>query len=150
VICCVMPAAGGSILGAIVVVIAAIYGIEWVLARIFWILGSAAVIAVVAIAALVPLMRWAARRDAARMALWREAHVPAQLPAQLRAERVSEVPASLASEVNGAGLRSRPAIEHHHYGPQIHVYGPDGEETAARIIRSALPTPDLPPTIGKP
>ncbi len=31
-----------------------------------------------------------------------------------------------------------PAIEHHHFGLQVRIYGRDGEEAAARIIRHAL------------
>ena len=119
-ICCVMPAAGGGIVGAIVVAIAAIYGIEWVAARIFWIPGSAAVIA-----AMVLLMRWARRRDALRLPLWRVREVPAQL----YAEPVTELPRA-----------ERQVIEnhwhvHHHYagGPEpAHVTaipGTAGDDT---------------------
>lgn len=32
-----------------------------------------------------------------------------------------------------------PAIVSHYHGPQIRIYGRDGEEAAARIIRQALP-----------
>jgi hypothetical protein len=36
---------------------------------------------------------------------------------------------------------SKPAIEHHehnHYGPEFHIYGADGQDAAARLIRKAL------------
>ena len=109
VICCVMPAAGGgSVFLVIMAAVAAVEGMEWALARIWWILGTAAVIAALAVAAMVPLMRWARRRDAQPVALWR-----GEAPARLRAEPVTELPRT-----------DRPAIEqhfhvHHHYaGPE--------------------------------
>ena len=30
------------------------------------------------------------------------------------------------------------AIEHHHHGPEFHIYGADGQEAAAALIRKAL------------
>ena len=118
-ICCVMPAAGGSIFGAIVVAVAAVYGIEWALARILWILGSAVIIAALAVAAMVPLMRWAQRRDAVRLPLWRVR----EAPAQLYAEPVTELPRT-----------ERPAI-----APVINLnfYDTPASERAI-IIRTAI------------
>ena len=115
-ICCVMPAAGGSILGAVVVVIAAIYGIEWVLPRIWWIVGSAAVISAQAVAVLVPLMRRARARDAVRLPLWRDTGAPA---AQLRAAPGTERPRT-----------ERPAIEQH-FPVHHHSAGPDRARVSA-------------------
>ena len=111
-ICCVMPAAGGSIFGAIVVAVAAVYGIEWALARILWILSAAVIIAVVTVAAMVPLMRWAL--------LWRVR----EAPAQLYAEPVTELPRT-----------ERPAI-----APAVinlNFYGVPAAERAT-IIRTAI------------
>ena len=119
-ICCVMPAAGGSIFGAIVVAVAAVYGIEWALARILWILSAAVIIAVVTVAAMVPLMRWAQRRDAVRLPLWRVR----EAPAQLYAEPVTELPRT-----------ERPAI-----APAVinlNFYGVPADERAT-IIRTAI------------
>ncbi len=114
-----MPAAGGSIFGAIVVAVAAVYGIEWALARILWILGSAVIIAAVTVAAMVPLMRWAQRRDAVRVPLWRDTGAP---PAQLYAEPVTELPRT-----------ERPqAIEQH-----FHVHHHYAEPEPARV--TAIP-----------
>ena len=109
----------------------------WLLARIWWILGSSAGVTVAAMLILARLMRWARARDERDAVAWTQRRV------QLRAEAPPPIPAPLPAP-------QRQAIEHHHYGPQIHVYGQDGEETAARIIRSALPPPDLPGTVGKP
>jgi hypothetical protein len=129
-ICCVMPAAGGSIFGAIVVAIAAVYGMEWALARIWWIVGTAAIIAALAVAAVIPLMRWAERRDARRLPLWTVRDAPASVTATVIPQAVPAVQRpELAAPV--------PAIENH-YGPVFKFYGADGEAQAARVIRQAL------------
>lgn len=49
---------------AVVAVVAAILAIEWVAARIWWILGGTAVLAVAAILAVRWLVRWQQRREA--------------------------------------------------------------------------------------
>ena len=120
VICCVMPAAGGgSVFLVIMAAVAAVEGMEWALARIWWILGTAAVIAALAVAAMVPLMRWARRRDAQPVALWR-----GEAPARLRAEPVTELPRT-----------ERPAI-----APAVinlNFYGVPADERAT-IIRTAI------------
>ena len=84
---------------------------------------------VLAVAGVVALMKWSDRRDArhaAQGSLWiaREAIVsarPVSWPQALQAP-------------------APPAIVNH-YGPQFHIYGRDGEEAAARMIRQALTGP---------
>jgi hypothetical protein len=130
-ICCVMPAAGGgSAFLVIMAAVAAVEGIEWVLARIWWIAGSAAIIAALAVAAVIPLMRWAERRDSRRLPLWTVRDAPASVTATVIPQAV---PAVQRPELAG----SVPAIEHN-YGPVLKFYGAEGEAQAARVIRQAL------------
>lgn len=109
---CVQCATGGgaAIFAAVFAAVAAIQGLEWVLARIWWIAGSAAVITALAVAAVIPLMRWAERRDARRLPLWKVREVPASVTATV-----------IPQAVTGA----RPAIENHFH---VHHHYADGRE----------------------
>ena len=112
-ICVQCAAGGGGILVFIMAAVAAIEGAEWVLARIFWILGTGLLCAVLAALAVARLMRWAQRRDARPAALWTVREAPR--PVQLRVEPVLEPPRA-----------ERPAaIEYH-----VHHHYADGPEPA--------------------
>ncbi len=92
----------------------AVYGLAWIAEHIIEVAAISAACGVLAVAAVVALMRWQDRRAA---------RVWAQRPAQLRAERVAEVPRP-----------ERPAI-----APVVNLnfYGlPDDER--ATIIRTAI------------
>jgi len=70
------------------------------------------------------------------------------------ARQAAEVGAMLAERRETLALDARPrqvippsapvlppqpqAIEHHHHGPEFHIYGADGQDAAARLIRKAL------------
>jgi len=115
---------GSTAIGvAVIYVLAAAAGVEaaaWLLARIWWILAALAACAILASWAALRLGRYNDRHAAA---LW------AQRSVQLRAEVIPpSVPAPPQPQ----------AIEHHHHGPEFHIYGADGQEAAARLIRRAL------------
>ena len=111
----------GPVILAVVAGCAAVEGAEWVLARIFWILGTGLLFMVALAVILGWLMRWTARRDAVRVPLWRDTGAP---PAQLYAEPVTELPRT-----------ERPAI-----APAVinlNFYGVPAAERAT-IIRTAI------------
>jgi hypothetical protein len=107
-----------------VVPFAAVFGLAWVGAHLIEVAAVSAACGILAVAAVIPLMRWAERRDARRLPLW----IAREAPAAVTATVIPQVPSPV-----------QPAIEHHHHGPVFNFYGPDGEATAARIIRQALP-----------
>lgn len=97
-----------------VVVLAALEGAAWVLAHILWILGTAAVCAVLTGVAVARLARWS---DARAARLW------AQRPVQLHAAPVTEPRAERAAIA--------PAVVH------LNFYGVPADERAT-IIRTAI------------
>ena len=102
-------------------------GIEvavWLLARIWWILGSSAGVTVAAMLILARLMRWARARDERDALAWERRRVQPGTPAPLRAEPVTELPRT-----------ERPAI-----APAVinlNFYGVPAAERAT-IIRTAI------------
>lgn len=74
-----------------------------------------------AVTAALRIMRAAERRGTMATAHW-----PVQQ--QLRAEAIPQV---------SKGTAPPPIVNN--YGPQLHVYGPGGEQAAARVLRSLLP-----------
>lgn len=112
-ICCAAPAAGGG--GVIVFVmaaVAAVEGVQWILARIWWILGTGLLCAVLAAVAVGWLMRWARRRDARPVALWRPREVSWEPAGQLRAEPVTELPRAEWP----AAIENHYHVHHHYAG----------------------------------
>lgn len=99
-------------------------GLAWVAEHLIEVAIVSGVCGVLTIAAVVAVMRWQDRRQArhaAQSSLW-------------TARKVPGVP---APAVQQAGPVTPPAIVNH-YGPELHIYGQDGEEAAARIIRQAI------------
>lgn len=74
---------------AIAAAAAAIEGTEWVLARIWWIIGAAFVIAVLTGLVLARLMRWARARDERDAVAWERRRVQLEVP---RPARAAEIP----------------------------------------------------------
>ena len=116
---------GGVMLtGAIALV--AVGAVEWIAARVFWILGATALFFVLAVAAVLWLMRLGARREARHAAehpflTTRETSAPA-----LTATAIPQVTQGTTP----------PAIVNNYY---IRIDPADRE--AARIIRQAIPGP---------
>jgi hypothetical protein len=107
-----------------VVPLVAFCGLAWVAEHIVEVAIASGVSGALAVAAVVALMRWQDRRQArhaARSSLWTAREVPG-------------APAPAARQV---GQVTPPAIVNN-YGPQVHIYGWDGGESAARIVRQAL------------
>jgi hypothetical protein len=96
----VVPALVAGVV-AVVVIVAAV---EWVLARIWWILGGTAVVAVLVILAVRWLVRWQQRREAA-----------------YGEQRAAIRHGSAACEIPALGTQPAALNVHHHYGPEIHV-----------------------------
>jgi hypothetical protein len=119
----------GPLAAAAGIAVVVIGALEWLLARIWWLIGGTAVLAAAAIAAYIALARWTDRREA-RFADRRRTELAAQAAAEL-----PHRPRPAAVEA----APQPPAIVNHYHGPQITIYGRDGEEAAARIIRQALP-----------
>ena len=116
---CVQCAAGGGagIFGAVLAVVIASEGIEWVLARIWWIAGFAAIVIALAAVVLWRLMRWAHARDERYRQAWAERQAVLAVPRP-------QVPGPQRQAI-------APAPVH------IHFHGlPDADQ--AHIIRQAL------------
>jgi hypothetical protein len=114
------PCPGGAKGGAgILAVIAAAVAAVMVARVLLWLIvvGAACLAVAVAVAA----------------ALWRR--VNAYHPASAPPYHVEAVTARAIPQV---AVTQAPAIENHYHGPQFHFHGRDGEEAAARIIRTAL------------
>lgn len=110
---CVQCAAGGGGVLVIFAAVAAIEGLQWLLARIWWITGTAVVI-IAAGVALVVLIRRAEERSAERVAIW-------------RAERWPEVGTADAAQIPRAERR---AVENH-YHVHHHYAGPEPARATA-------------------
>jgi hypothetical protein len=102
------------IFGAVAVV-AVIAAVDWLLARIFWLLGASAALVFLAAAALWLLIRRQQRREAAH----------AERSFIVARERPAAIPASPRRELPA------PVIN-------VNIYTADGVTTAARIIRNAI------------
>lgn len=113
-----------------VVVLAALEGFTWLAAHVVEVLAVSAACGVLAVAAVVTLMRMGDRRDA------RQAAGPRLLT--VRAEAVPLVTATATPQVSQG---TTPAIEHHYHAPQFIINGEAGQEMAARLIRQALTVP---------
>ena len=117
-----------AVVGVAVVVIGAL---EWLLARIWWLIGGTVVLAAAVVAAYIALSRWTDRREA-------------RFAERRRAELAERPAAGLPQRPRPAAVEAAPqppAIVNHYHGPHLTIYGRDGEEAAARIIRQALPGP---------
>lgn len=107
-------------------VLGAIFGVGWILDHLVEVIATSAVCGALALAAVVALMRWADRRDARRVELWR-----------VRAETVG--PPTVVTPV--AGTTTRPALPFRDL--HIHFDGmPDTEQAA--VIRRAIGRTDQP------
>jgi hypothetical protein len=103
-----------------VVPLVAFLGVDWVVEHLVEVVAVSATCGVLAVAAVVALMRWADRRDARRAAMWQFRHVR-----EVPSARPAEVPSAVRPELAASGLHLR-------------FYGlPDAEQAA--IIRQALP-----------
>jgi hypothetical protein len=92
--------------------LAAVFGLAWVAENIVMVAAVSAACAVLSIAAVAALMRWAGRRDARRLPLWTAREMPAMAP-----PRIAQAPA--------------PAIgQHVHY--EIHYHA--APDRPARIV----------------
>jgi len=117
------PGCGGGPGGIILVIAAAVVftgAVEWLLARIWWVLGGSAIIATVICWAAWRLLRWADRREARR-------------GAELYAGRLvrSQVAPPRAAAIT---CEARPAIE----APRIRLPPAPGEVPAAITISSTI------------
>jgi len=111
------PGAGPVL--AVAAAVAALAILEWLLARLWWLLAGTAVLAAAGIAGYLALLRWAARHDTR--------------PGAAPVDRA--VPAAVRSQVTAI---TPPAIENHvHY--HVHV----GDEASASIIRQPPPGGEL-------
>ena len=108
-----------------VVPLAAFCGLTWVVEHLIEVVVIAGACAVLSVAAMVWLMRWADRRDTRPVALWKACGIPA--------------PAVTATVIPQVTRGAPQAITNYH-GPVVYVgTSPDAEAAAARVIRSALP-----------
>jgi hypothetical protein len=110
-----------------VVPMVAFFGLAWVGEHLLEVAIVSCACGVLAVAAAALLIRWGEHceaRHAAQGSLWtaREAIVPARPTPYLQALQAPAPPAIV-----------------NNYGPQIHIYGRDGGEAAAQIIRQAIP-----------
>jgi hypothetical protein len=104
-----------------IVPLAEVYGLVWIAEHIVEVIAVSAGCGVLAVAAVVALMRWADRRDAARDAAWRQLHAR-QVPEI--GNPVTVLPPPARRELGA------PAVHLHFHGL------PDAEQ--AVIIRQAL------------
>jgi hypothetical protein len=113
----------------------------WVLPRLAWIAGLVAGSAVAAVVlALVVVPRLARRSDR------RDAEVYAALPRSDRPGRPIALTATVQPPPGprpGLSPDHKPAVEAppmivNHYGPEFHIYGAEGQDAAAALIRRAL------------
>jgi len=109
---------GGS--AAPVVAFAIFCGVDWIAAHIVEVAAVSAACGVLAVAAVVALMRWADRRDALRTALWAVRAEAAGTPRVATAVTSAERPALAPAVMN------------------LNFYGVPADERAA-IIRTAFP-----------
>lgn len=106
-------------IGVVLAIMAAILAVEWLLARIWWILGGTAVVAVAVILAVRWLVRWQERREAAY----------GQQRAAIRAAGAANAPAGPAAQPAALTV-------HHHYGPTFNVA--TGSDLAS-VVRALPP-----------
>jgi hypothetical protein len=121
----------GAVGGAAIVVLAAAAGVDvaaWLLARIWWILGTVAACGALACWGALWLGRYNDRHAAAVWARSDRLERPIALTAMVQPP---PEPRPQLSEP------SKPAI-HHHHGAEFHIYGADGQDAAAQLIRKAL------------
>jgi hypothetical protein len=116
------------------VVFAAAFGFAWVAENVVMVAAVSAVSGALAVAAVVALMRWADRRNA-RHAVEHPLAIVREVPqiSTVRADSVAQIRTARADLGTSA---ERPAIT-----PAVinlHFHGADGEDTAARIIRTAI------------
>ncbi len=116
---CAGCAGGGS---APVLAFAVFYGVDWVVTHLVEVIATSAACGVLAVAAVVVLMRWADRRDAR--------HAGSLLIT--RAEAVPLVTARVTPPA--VQPAAPPAIENHYH---VHYHAADGSEPAR--VRTMLP-----------
>jgi len=104
--------------------LAAAYGLAWVAEHLVEVIAISATCGVLAVAAVVALMRWTDRRDARHVAE-RPLLVTREAPA-------SRLTATVTPQVTQG--TSAPAVEQH-----VHFHFDPADREAARIIRQAIP-----------
>ena len=113
---------GGSV--APVLAFAAFCGVDWVVTHIVEVAIVSATCGVLAVAAMVALMRWADRRDARHVAM-----------GPLMVTRAAAAPVVTARVIPQVSQGTAPPAIVNHY----HVHFDPADREAARIIRQALP-----------